>query len=195
MQAPPSAISTSAASGVKFVAPQLDQSFNPTGNLTRGNGLAAGSRPLPIRTTVSSGASSSPRRRRLFLHHTGVFEHVCPLPASACVAVFEVLAEVVGPVELLARVALAELVHVLKMPDAIFPFLIRRADSALALPGPGEFLPAVSANVSFAGPGSAIVERPLIARQRRARPTVPPNMERILVPLGFVLVLEAVSAE
>ena len=80
--------------------------------------------------------------------------------------VLEVLAEVVGSVELLARVALAEFVHVLEMPDTVLPVLVAHANPALVLAGPGEFVPAVPANVGFVRPCGAVVERPLIARQR-----------------------------
>lgn len=66
---------------------------------------------------------SSPRRRVL-LHQTGILQHVCPLAASACVTVLEMLAEVVGPVELLGRVALPELVHLLKVSDPLLPVLV-----------------------------------------------------------------------
>jgi hypothetical protein len=52
-------------------------------------------------------------RRRVLLQHAGVLEHVGPLAAGTGMAVLEVLAEVIGAVELLARVALAELVHLL----------------------------------------------------------------------------------
>lgn len=38
--------------------------------------------------------------------------------------VLEVLAEVVGPVELLGRVALSELVHLLKVSDPLIPVLV-----------------------------------------------------------------------
>lgn len=38
--------------------------------------------------------------------------------------VLEMLAEVVGPVELLGRVALPELVHLLKVSDPLLPVLV-----------------------------------------------------------------------
>lgn len=138
---------------------------------------------------------SSRHTRGLFLNHAGVFEHVCPLPTGAGVAVLEVLAEVVGTVELLARVALAKLVHVLEMTDPVLPVLVADANSGLGLPGSGKLIPAVPANVGFAGPCGAVVERPLIASQRRTRPAVPPNVEGILVPFSLILVFEAVSAK
>lgn len=63
-------------------------------------------------------------RRRVLLHQTGVLQHVCPLAAGACVTVLEMLAEVIGPVELLGRVALSELVHLLKVSDPLLPVLV-----------------------------------------------------------------------
>lgn len=74
-------------------------------------------------------------RRRLVLH-AGVLQHVGPFAAGAVVAVFEVLAEVVGAEELFGLVALAELVHLVEVVGADVP--LRRI---------GEFFPAVSACV------------------------------------------------
>lgn len=39
------------------------------------------------------------------------------------------------------------------------------------------------------------VERPVVARKRGARPRMTADVERVLVSLSFVLVLEAVAAE
>jgi hypothetical protein len=59
-------------------------------------------------------------------------------------------------------------VYVLEVPDAVFPVLVTHAGrSALALPGPGELLAAVPANIRLAGSRSAIVERALVAREGR----------------------------
>jgi hypothetical protein len=66
----------------------------------------------PISSAIGRRASSCGNGRFL-LHHAGVLEHVGPLAAGAGMAVLEVLAEVVGPVELFAGVALAEFVHIL----------------------------------------------------------------------------------
>src|SRR5207237_564444 len=78
------------------------------------------------------------------------------------------------------------------VPDTLLPVLVAHAG---ALPAPGELLAAVAAHVGVAGPRRAVVERPLVARQRRARPAVPPDVQRVLVPLRLVLVLKAVAAE
>lgn len=133
--------------------------------------------------------------RRPFLHHARVLEHVGPLAAGAGMAVLEVLAEVVGAVELLARVALAELVHALEVPHAVFPVLVARHRPVRALARPGELLAAVAAHVGLAGPCRALVERPLPAGQGRTGPAMSPDVERVLMSLCLILVLEAVAAE
>ena len=110
-------------------------------------------------------------------------------------AVFEVLAEVVGAVELLARVALSEFVDILEMSDPVLPVLVADANPALNLARPGKLFPAVPTNIGLAWPCCAVVEGPLIPGQCRTGPAVPPDVEGILMPLGFVLVLEPVAAE
>jgi hypothetical protein len=50
---------------------------------------------------------------RVLFHQTSILQHVGPLAAGACVTVLEMLPKVVGPVELLGRVALSELVLLL----------------------------------------------------------------------------------
>jgi len=74
-------------------------------------------------------------RSNLF-SHAGLLEVVAPPPAQATVAVPDVLPEVVGAVELLRLVAVAELVALGEMLDA-----------ALPLRGKRELFPAVAAFV------------------------------------------------
>lgn len=82
--------------------------------------------------------------------------------------VLKVLAEVVGSVELFARVALAKLVHVLKMPDAVLPVGLAHASPPMVLAArPGELFAAVAANVGFPGPGGTVVECSFVSRQGR----------------------------
>ena len=76
-------------------------------------------------------------------------------------AVLEVLAEMIRSVELLARVALAEFVHVLEMAYAVLPVLF-------VFPAPRELLTAVSTDVRLTGLGCAIVECPFVSGQGRA---------------------------
>jgi hypothetical protein len=75
-------------------------------------------------------------------------------------AVLEMLAEMIGSVELLARIALAEFVHVLEMTYAVLPVLF-------VFPASGELLTAVSTYVRLAGPGCAVVKCPLVPGQGR----------------------------
>lgn len=91
-------------------------------------------------------------------------------------AVLEVLAEMIGPVKLLARVALPKFVHVLKMPDAILPILLVDTGCALVIAATRKFFSTVSTDVGFTGSGRAVVECALIACQCRTRPAVAPNM-------------------
>lgn len=53
-----------------------------------------------------------PRYWERLILHTCVFEHVCPLPARACVAMLEMLSEMVCAEELLRVVALSEFVQI-----------------------------------------------------------------------------------
>ena len=59
----------------------------------------------------------------LLLHHACIFQHVGPFSASARVAVLEVLAEMISPVELLGAIAFPELVVVLQMANTLIPIL------------------------------------------------------------------------
>lgn len=78
-------------------------------------------------------------------------------------AMFEVLAEMVSPVELFARIALAELVHVLEVPDSILQILFAHTWDTLVPSGPGELVSTVSANVGFTRFRRAVMECPLVA--------------------------------
>lgn len=61
----------------------------------------------------------------ILIHHACVLKHVSPLATGASVAVLQVLSEVIGSIKLLGRVAFAELVHFLKMSNALIPVLVR----------------------------------------------------------------------
>lgn len=113
-------------------------------------------------------------------------------------AVLQMLPEMVRPVELLRRIALPELVDVLEMPDALIPILLRRVSwrpAVLCLPAAHELLPAIPARIRLARPVGALVERAVVAGQGGTGPAVAADMEGVLVPLGLVLVLEAISAK
>lgn len=107
-------------------------------------------------------------------------------------AVFQVLAEMVGAEELLCVVALAELVHAGQVLEAAVPVRLREV---------GELLAAVPAcvmgraGVCLCGGGARGVEGGLVAWEGGAGPGVAAEVEGVLVSFGFVLVLEAVVAE
>ena len=116
--------------------------------------------------------SRSPRRR-VFLHHARILQHVGPLPAGPSMAMLEMLPEMIRPVKLLGRVALPELVHVLKMSDPLFPILLRGMPGRVATDaaphgaaGSRAFLPAVAASINLSGTAGRIVKGPVIPRQR-----------------------------
>lgn len=76
-------------------------------------------------TTLATDACTRPVSEvHWLLLHTGVFEHVGPLPTGAGMAVFQVLSEVISPEELLGLIALGELVNVLYVIDANIPVLL-----------------------------------------------------------------------
>jgi hypothetical protein len=118
------------------------------------------------------------------------------------VAVLEVLTEMIRPVKLLRWVALAELVNTLKMQIAfldIFLGRISRHDAAVegACAGTAawakEVLSAVPTGVGFTWAVGGVVKRPIVAWQRGAGPGMASYMQRILMALCFVFVLEAVA--
>lgn len=72
------------------------------------------------------------------------------------------LPKVVGPVELLAGIALAEFVDILEMANPLLPVLVGDAG---VWPVASKLLSAVSARVGFTRCCRAVVEGPLVARQ------------------------------
>jgi len=137
---------------------------------------------------------SSPRGWVLF-HHTSILKHIRPLSAGSRVAVLQVLPEVVGPIEFLAGVALAELVDLLQMTDSVIPVLICRLSRPSLTTAAHEFFTAVAANIDLPRVSCTIVESPIIAVERGARPAVPADVEAILMTLCFVFVFKPVTAE
>lgn len=100
----------------------------------------------------------STRLRRLLLNHTCCLKHICPLAARSCVTVLEMLPEMVSTEELLARVALPELVHLLQMAQSVVPVLLRRKACTASTTAACKLFAAVSARVSFTGAVCALVE-------------------------------------
>lgn len=60
---------------------------------------------------------------RVLLKHACILQHIRPLAARSRMAVLEMLSEVVRSIELLARVALLELVRLLQVPHPLVPIL------------------------------------------------------------------------
>src|SRR6187402_1527123 len=56
--------------------------------------------------------------------HTRILKHVCPFPAGTCVAVLQMLSEMICSKELLGVITLSKFVHFLKMTYSHFPVLI-----------------------------------------------------------------------
>lgn len=112
------------------------------------------------------------RLHRFLVHEAGILKHVCPFAAGACVAMLEMLAEVVGTVELLGRVAFPKLVNLLQVADAFVPVLVSRAlwDDATAKSTSArrnacarKLVAAVAADVSLSRPVSRLMEGSVIA--------------------------------
>ncbi len=144
------------------------------------------------------GLTSLLRHRygRVLFHHTCILKHVCPFAAGTNVAVLEVLTEVIGAVELFARVALAELVVFLKMDDAFFPVPIGDEPPILVArwAGPLELFSTVATRIRVPGSSRTVMESPLVACQRRARPAMSADMERVLMALHLIFILETIAA-
>lgn len=104
-------------------------------------------------------------------------------------AMFQVLPEMVGPVEFLRRVTLAKLVHVGEMFNAAIPVGLRMVQ---------EFFSAIATRIRrCAGriDGSRWTECRLVISKGSTRPRMSPQVERVLMTLRLVLVLETVVAE
>ena len=97
--------------------------------------------------------------------------------------VFQVLPEMICTVEFFGLIALPELVDLAQMLGPGVPVC-----------GVGEFFTAVAADVRRGAMGGRRVESGLNASQGGARPRVSAKVQRVLVSLGLVLVLEAVRA-
>jgi hypothetical protein len=111
--------------------------------------------------------------------------------------VLQMLAEVIGPEELLRSIAFSELVHILQVTDPFLPVLIGGVPSLirpLREAGSCKLFTAIAARVSFSGASCAVMKRSRVACKSRARPAVPADMERVLVALSFVVVLKTITA-
>jgi hypothetical protein len=116
--------------------------------------------------------------------HTSILEHVRPFPTRAGMAMFQVLSKMICAEELLGMIAFAKFVHVIQMLGPHLP-----------IRGKWELLPAITAYIGCTRMGLGGVEGRLYTCKRSARPRMTPEMERILVPFGLVLILETIRAE
>lgn len=82
-------------------------------------------------------------------------------------AVLQMLSKMICAVEFLARVALPEFMHLLKVSQPFIPILLSRLpwspNAATAL----KFFSTVATRVSFARPIGALVESAVIAREKQ----------------------------
>lgn len=134
----------------------------------------------------------------ILIQHAGVLQHVGPLSAGSSVAVLEVLSEMVCAEELLAGVALPELVNLLQVADTLLPILVRSMTGCRCTRSPAvtrELFPTVAASVGLARSVGTVVESTVVTVQSRATPAVSTYMETVLVTFRFILVLESVAAE
>ena len=76
--------------------------------------------------------------QKLCAHRRGLVLHACslqlvrPLPTRTCMAMFQVLPEMIGAEEFLGLIALAEFVDIDQMLDPIFPVRVRYVGELLA---------------------------------------------------------------
>jgi hypothetical protein len=136
------------------------------------------------RSDIASVAACAVRLRWNLVAHAGSLEDVSPFPARATVTMLKMLPEVVGAIKLFRLIA--------------FPKFMLRGEminAGLPIGRNGKLFSAVTAYVGKIGPVRRWVKcRLVITRQRCARPRVFPQVKRVLVPLGFILVFEPVVA-
>jgi hypothetical protein len=114
-------------------------------------------------------------------------------------AMFEMLPEVVRAEELLRVVTLPEFVYINQMLDPGLPVALCRHFLFLPstegpCPTPCKLVAAVAASVSVVGRSWRGVKGIHIARERGARPGMTTQVERVLVSLCFIFVLETILA-
>lgn len=141
-------------------------------------------------------------RERWLLLHASSLQHVCPFPARTSMTMLEVLSEVIGTEELLALVALAELVHdgqVLTASNPVGGRIVGELETAIATDvvlGVGAWLTCLRmVGVGMRRDSSAGMEDGFVgAVQGGTRPRVEAQVEGVLMTFSFVLILEAVVA-
>lgn len=118
---------------------------------------------------------------RRLIFHTCILKHVRPFATRPRVTMLQVLSKMVGSEEFLGQIAFAEFVLVIEVLRAHVPFGWIR-----------ELFSTESADVSRVLRRRG-VKRGLNARKCRARPRMFSEMQRVLVPLRLILVLETIG--
>lgn len=113
--------------------------------------------------------------------HAGVLQHVGPLSAGTSVTVLQVLSEMVCTEEFLCLVAFTKFVHMVQMLRSCVPIC-----------GIRKLFATVATNVCCRCTRRGWVKSSADASERRARPRMSPQMQRVLVALGFVFVFKSV---
>lgn len=134
--------------------------------------------------------------RQRLIPHACILELIRPFATGASVAVLQVLTEVVGAVELLVHIALAEFVDDVEVLDAFIP--VRRivelvSAIAAGVCGSWRWILPVGSDGHHGGRWGG-VEDHVEAGQGSAGPRVSTKMQRVLMALHLVLVLETVRA-
>lgn len=115
---------------------------------------------------------SVPRLRRILVHEARILKHVCPFTAGSCVAMLQVLTEVIGAVKFLGRVAFPKLMHLLQVSNTFVPVLVGRAlgkytttksTSARSNACASKLVTAVAADVSLSGTVGRLMESSVVA--------------------------------
>lgn len=113
-----------------------------------------------------------PRLRRILVHEARILEHVCPFTAGSRVAMLQVLAEVIGAIKLLGRVAFPKFMHLLQVSNTFVPVLVGRAlgkytttegTRARGNACASKLVSAVAADVSLSGTVGRLMKSSVIA--------------------------------
>ena len=120
---------------------------------------------------------------RWLVPHTRIFQHVGPLSTCTSVTVLQMLSKMICTEKLLGLIAFAKFVRVVQMLCSSVP--VRRIEKLLATE---------SAQVGCGWTGRIRVERSLNASERSTRPRMSPQMQRILMALRLIFVLEPIRA-
>lgn len=123
---------------------------------------------------------------RLILHgsHARILQHICPFSCCSTMTVLQMLPEMIRPEELFGLVALSKFVFSFQV---LSPYLqIRRTRKLLAT---------IPTDIKKPWALCRMMKCGFLSYQSSTRPRVLSQVQRILVTLRFVFVLEPVGAE